>query len=978
LSPWIERSKTPVRSCFLVLLVLLAILSPAYAQTQKVNEAYTAKIREFTTDPHFNTKYMDSLPFAPNVPTPLDVLGHIVGAPDVLSYTHEIYKYMRALDAASPRVKVFTKGTSEEGREMILVVISDEATIESLDKYTEMLRKLADPRKITEAEAEMLIRTAKPAYYATGGLHSGETGAPEMLMELAYRIAVDESEFMKAIRKNAIILITPVTEVDGRDKVVDLAMAKRKDPKSSFPRSAIYTGKYVGHDNNRDNMGLTLALDRNLLRIFNEFCPQVTHDLHESASFLYISTGRGPYNAWLDPITIDEWHQIAYEEVGAMTKLDVPGVWLHDYYDGWAPNYGMSIANFRNSIGRFYETQGAGDGSTTVITTRSGRTWYRPNSPTERALWSIRNNVNLQGSAIQIAMHYVATNKEKFLRNFYLKGKRSVAKPVNEGPAAYVFPADDPRPGQSARLLQLFRQQGIEVHKASEAFTAKVRDPKTTKDVDVQIPAGSHIIRMDQPYSRLVDTFLDVQYFNVADRPYDDVGWTLGPLYNARTLRVEDAAVLKVAMSEVKDITLVGSVAKPGNGPSQAYIINHNADNVLASFRFKNKNLKIHVAEKPFDVAGKSFAAGSFILKTTDNAGDLEGLLAEATKQYGLRVHGSATTPDVPTHEIVVPRVALVHDWQSTQSEGWVRIAFEETGVPYDYVSVHEIRDNARLRDKYDVLLFGPMSANAMSIVNGVAGDKPIAWKKTDLTPNIGRQASTDDIRGGIEIEGVLHLRDFVKSGGLLLTLTSSSSLPIHFGFAQGMGIKSTPNLVARGGVYKADVIDRLSPIAYGYDEKLGVFFNSSPVFSVSPVGPAGPGGGAGPAVTTERGSGRGDKTDPDVAQGRPRDIGLKALEAFEAARKAKGETTTPAAGSALPSPRVVLRYAEDASELVISGGISGGADMAGTPAVVDCRYGEGHVVMFSMNPMWRHQTLGSFFLVYNAMMNYNKLDAGK
>jgi hypothetical protein len=217
-----------------------------------------------------------------------------------------------------------------------------------------------------------------------------------------------------------------------------------------------------------------------------------------------------------------------------------------------------------------------------------------------------------------------------------------------------------------------------------------------------------------------------------------------------------------------------------------------------------------------------------------------------------------------------------------------------------------------------------------------------------------------------------------VKSGGLLVTLTSSSSLPIHFGFAQGMGIKPTPNLVARGGVYKADVIDRLSPIAYGYDEKLGVFFNSSPVFSVSPVGPAGPGGGAGPAVATERGSGRGDKTDPDIPQGRPRDIGLKALEAFEAARKAKGETTTPAAGSALPIPRVVLRYAEDANELVISGGISGGAEMAGTPAVVDCRYGEGHVVMFSMNPMWRHQTLGSFFLVYNAMMNYNKLDAGK
>ena len=134
-------------------------------------------------------------------------------------------------------------------------------------------------------------------------------------MELAYRIAVDESPFVKAIRENAITLITPILEVDGRDKQVDVAMAKRKDPKANVPNRLLYWGKYVSHDNNRDNLGLALKLSQHVMKVFLDFHPLVMHDLHESISFLYISTGTGPYNAWLDPITVDEWNLLAYREV---------------------------------------------------------------------------------------------------------------------------------------------------------------------------------------------------------------------------------------------------------------------------------------------------------------------------------------------------------------------------------------------------------------------------------------------------------------------------------------------------------------------------------------------------------------------------------------------------------------------------------------------------------------------------------------
>jgi hypothetical protein len=960
-----------LRAAAVLVLILGLAVVPAIAQ-QKIHEEYTKKILEFTTDPHFATKYVNYLPYAEGIPTPLEVLGHIAGAKDVLTYSADVYKYMRALAAATPRVKVFDIGKTEEGRDWILVAVADEETIKNLDTYKAINARLADPRGLSAAEAESLMKQAKPMYWATGGMHSGETGSVEMLMELAYRVAVDESPFIKTIRDNAIILITPILEVDGRDKQVDVSMAKRKDPKSNVPNRLLWWGKYVSHDNNRDNLGLALALSRNIMKVFLDYHPIVMHDLHESASHLYISTGSGPYNAWLDPIVIDEWHLLAYREVDEMTKEGVPGVWTHAFYDGWAPNYAFYAANGHNAIGRFYETQGAGDGSTRVISASGDRAWYRPNPPLRSTLWSIRNNVNLQQSAILIGMNHVVSLKDKFLENFLLKSRRSVAKARNEGPAAYVFPGDDPRPGQAARLLRQLQAQGVEVHKADKPFKVK----------DAEYPAGSYVVRMDQPYSRMADMMLDRQYFNVNDpRPYDDVGWTLGPLYNIKTVRVDDVAVLDAPMTLVKgEVVVPGGITRLGKGAVLAYLINHNADNVLATFRYKYKDLKIQAAEKDFEVPGKKFRAGTFIIKPGDNPGNLEGVLDEAGKAIGFAILAVPAVPDLPTHEVGAPRVAVMHTWQNTQTEGWLRVALDECGIPYDYISVHAVRDNAKLREKYDVIIFGPSSPDALNVVNGLGGDKPLPWKKTELTPNIGVEDSTDDMRGGIELDGVLHLRDFVKEGGVFITLSSSSALPIHFGLAQGLSVRDTPNLWARGGVYKADLGDKTSPLAYGYDDSLGIYFSQSPVFAMGGMVGRAMGQMPGMGAPSGRVSGRGSASDPDIPQGRARDLGQKTVEEFRKAQKAEpqqpAEEGPRMAMGPTVRPRIVLSFARSVNDLLISGGLAAGEELAGSPALADVTLGKGHVVLFSFNPTWRSQTHGSYFFIFNALLNWKNLDA--
>src|SRR5579863_3967747 len=237
-------------------LALAALITSALsinAQTQQLDAAYTAKIRQYTTEKFFSTELVDHLPASDSVPTPEKVLGYIVGTPQKLTYTKDIYRYMRALEQATPRVKVFSIGRSEEGRETLLVAVSDEANISKLDRYRDITARLADPRKTPDAEARQLIDEGLPMYWASGSIHSPETGSPEMLMELAYRLAVEDSPLIQNIRKNSIVLITPVLEVDGRDRMVDTYnyhLAHPDQPQMNL----LYWGHYVAHDNNRDGI----------------------------------------------------------------------------------------------------------------------------------------------------------------------------------------------------------------------------------------------------------------------------------------------------------------------------------------------------------------------------------------------------------------------------------------------------------------------------------------------------------------------------------------------------------------------------------------------------------------------------------------------------------------------------------------------------------------------------------------------------
>jgi hypothetical protein len=971
--------------------------APARDAKQPVDDAYTAKIKKYTTQPFFTSPLVDYLPASKTVPTPEAVLGDVAGAPGILPYAEDVYKYMRLLEKASPRVKVFSIGKTEEGREMIAVAVSSPENLKNLEANRAQLAKLADPRtiKLDDAEADRIVAQAVPVYYITGTIHSPETGAPTALMELAYRLAVDESPYIREIRDGMITLITPVVEVDGRDRMVDIYHWHLSHPKDFYP-PLIYWGKYVAHDNNRDAMGVTLKLTENVLNTYVDWKAQVLHDLHESVPYLYDNTaGDGPFNAWVDPILTDEWEMIGWRNVSDMTKFGMPGVFTHGVFDTWSPGYLMFIAAMHNGISRLYETFGNGGADTlprTLDADEYSRTWYRQNPPLPKVLWSQRDNNNYEQTGLLTSLHYFNENKRLFLKNFYLKAKRSVTKPGAEGPSAYVLPADDPRLGSQAELLRVLQKQAVEISRATAAFSVTLpakksakpkKDAKDVKDAPPapttrEFPAGSYIVRMDQPYSRIADALLDYQYWSPDDpqkTPYDDTGWTFGELFGVQVTRVVDPKVLDVAMEKVKEIQAPSGVS----GEATIYAINNNAEPSLATLRYKLHDASIEAAEEPFETGGKKFSRGSFLIRNATRA-----QLNDAIFNLGLQATPVSAMPSVKTHPVRAARIAFVHTWLSTQAEGWWRIALDNLGIPYDYISTQTISKASDLNAKYDVILFPPVGffSGPTAIINGMpsAWGNPLPWKNTPETPNlVGKNDSTDDMRPGLGWEGVANLQNFVAKGGVLLTATDTSRFALSIGLADGVSVGNAQKMKIVGSVVGTRLVDGASPIAYGYDEKLSAYCDNGPIFSLTSVSGARGGRRLG-AESRTRPTGRGTMDDPDFTIGRP---GTEVPEEPKAEiwenplltdeQLHNNFRVIPPANRA----RVIFRYA-DSKDLLISGLVEGGDEIAQHPAVVDVPTGNGHVVLFSINPVYRGETRGTYSLVLNTILNFDSLNAGR
>jgi hypothetical protein len=807
----------PRRSLFFGFTLAVSLLA---ATPQQQDQDFAQSVKQWTTAPEFMSPLVDHLPKAAGIPSPKDVLGYHIGTPKKLTRTAGIYQYYRALAAASKRVKVFSAGQTDEGRECIVIAISTEENIVNLDRNKEDLAKLADPRRIDEQQAKEIVARAKPIYMFTAGLHSAETGPPEMLMELAYRLVADDSPLFDQIRHNTVVMMAPVFEPDGRDRYVDWYYKNKISEESESDRVSgpPYWGKYIFHDNNRD-INYSQITMRNWLKFYLEWHPPIMHELHESVPFLYTFSGQAPQNPTLDPILYAELPWFSNFEMTKMIGYGMPGVWTHGYVDMWSPGYLGFMSSNHNGMLRMYETFGNGGANTMKrrVTAPEGgvggasqttREWYRPLPAYKEVVWSMRNNTNYMETGVITALELASSFPQVVLENFYRKSRNSVESGKKYAPFGYVIPANQPDMTRVAFIVNHLRMQGIEVGRAE----AEVKLKEGT------FPAGSFIVKRDQPYGRLAKILLEKQDFPDASlRTYDDTGWTMGLMNHADVREIADKSVLAVAVKPVDTLSVTGSIA----GEGKLLAVLDNGANALVTLRYRLKKVKFDAIEQKAGAGGTEMPAGTLLVASSPQ-------VRQEIEQLGLKAIALNAAPDVPKHSVDLPRLAVFSTWGGTQDVGWVRHAFDQFEVGYELIYKERVRKGG-LRKAYDVIVIPNQNRGSKGIVNDIEPkNRPLPYK--DM------YGESDDITGGMGVAGVAELDKFVNEGGVLITLGVASFLPADFGITRTVdAARTSPAFYAPGPIVEAEITQSSNPIFYGYSKAMvPVRYANGPLLRVS------------------------------------------------------------------------------------------------------------------------------------------------
>jgi hypothetical protein len=889
------------------------------------------EISKLVTDPRFTNPWVAYLPDSPTVTSPTKYLKHVVGEAGELSSVAVIQGYFRELARTSPRVKVETIGRSDEGRDILLVIVSDEASIRDLERLKAATAALADPRGTSPEKAEAIIGAAKPFYFLNAGLHSSETGSPEMVMELAYRLAVSEQPMIRAVRRNVVVLINPVSEPDGRDRFVEWFYRHLKgktDYENLPPISPPYWGKYVYHDNNRDTHQAALETTRAVRRAYFEYHPVAVHDLHESIALLLTWNGTGPFNPNLEPIVITEMFDISFAEVKTLTALGMPGVWTWAFGEGFGHHYMESVATNHNGIGRGYETFGNATAETVEREVGewrpqgrqvTSREWYRPLPPPRKFKWSLRDNVNYMQTGCLAALNYAALNSRELLRDFYRKGYESWQKGVKGKPRAFIIPGDQGDRRRVAQMINLLLEQRIEIGRAADPILVK----------EGEFPAGSFVVPLGQPYRNYaVDLLVPQKYPKDSEsQPYDDISWALPVHFGLTATPVDDEKINQVRLEQ-----LVGEVSAAGrvSGIGPAFLLRDTGQESLLAARFLLAKFRVEIAEEAFKSGNAEYPAGSWVLPHQDG---LAAALVDVAAKLSLDFDATAALPEVRRHESPLPRLALWHPWADTQMIGWLRLVFDRQGIPYAMLRDDDIRAG-ELGGRFDLIIHGDMDDDVRGQIHGIDREySPLAYTKTAEFPSHGSPASSEDITGGIGWSGMANLQRFVEDGGTLITLGNGSALALDGGVAPRVRRARGESSVWTPGVeLTASFLGSDHPISYGYAATTSAFRSSYPVYNVR----------------------RPDRGWIVLQWGSrpPKEL-----------REDETEEEKPSDGEAAKTPR-----------FLVSGGMRGEEVLEGRPAILDIPVGKGRVLAYNFNPVYRELNHSDYRLLWNAILNWEAI----
>jgi hypothetical protein len=747
-----------------------------------------------------------------DVPSPETFLGFKPGTARKLADMFQIIEYFQMLDTASNRITVHEVGKTTEQNPFIVAIITSEENQNNLKKYQEYQQLLADPRRISESDANKIITEGKTIVMINCSLHASEIGASQMSTLLAYDLATKNDDATKEILDNVILLLIPMHNPDGIQMVVDW-YKKNLSTKYEGGRMPWLYHKYVGHDNNRDWYMFTQIESRLTLKVHNEWHPQIVVDMHQMGSRgarLFVPPFVDPYEPNVDPIIRQQVGMMGLFLASELTAQGNAGVMHSQRFDAWTP--ARAYHHYHGGIRILTECAGVKIATPIKLTPDKLLNDVKKPSvkmplPWTGGDWTLSDIVSYDYSAAKAALTNAARLRENWLRNFYRIHKNAVTR--IDPPFAFLIPKNQPDFSAAIKMLKTLQLGGVEIYQAETDFYVG----------ETNYSKGSFIIYVAQPYGGFAKALLEKQVYpeiqaypgGPLKTPYDVVAHTLPLLMGVKTVQIDDS--INVEAIKLKSVNKPVGSFETGEKYYGFVWEHYSNDDVVVLNRLLKKKHNVYWAKESFEIDGRIYPAGTNIIKQQQR------LLADlSTNVNDLYVNFEKINirPKIAAFKLKPVRLGLYKSWSASMDEGWTRWVLEQYEMPFTSIKNDDIR-KGDFRKKLDVLIFPDISER--TIVNGISEEY--------IPP---------EYSGGIGNEGIEHIKKFVKNGGTIITLNSAAGFPIrHFNLA----IQDSSKKLKRkeffipGSILKTNV-DNTHPIAFGYQKETAIFFRRSPVFDVN------------------------------------------------------------------------------------------------------------------------------------------------
>jgi hypothetical protein len=759
------------------------------------------------------------------VTSPRQEFGAAIGDDYFLATYSQLERYWQKLDRESDRMTLVDIGPTEEGRSQWMAVISAPENLRRLDYYRDVSRRLALAEGLSDGQARELARDGKAVVWIDGGLHADEVLGAQQLIELVYQLTSQTDPETERILRDVIVLAAHANP-DGHELVADWYMRDKEPSRRTLSGIPRPYQKYIGHDNNRDFYMSTQAETINVNRVlYRQWFPQIVYDHHQTGppgTVMFAPPFRDPFNYVFDPLIpagVDLVGAAMHARFAAEGK---PGVTMRtgSTYSMWWNGGLRTTAYFHNQIGLLTETIGSPTPSAIPPVASVRMPSADLPHPIAPQPWRFRQSIEYSMTANRAVLDAASRHREQLLLNAYRMGANSIERgsqdwwtltprrqrrvAASRDARAYVLPADQPDFLTATKFVDALLKNGIAVHRATAAFAAAGRS----------YPAGSFVVRTAQAFRpHVLDMFEpqdypdDIPYPGAPPTPpYDSAGWTLALQMGIKFDRVLDG--LDGPFERVEAVTPPPGriVVAQSDVPVTGYLVGHQQNDA-------------------FIAANRLLAAGEDVYWPSDRAADSMyipakpstlRLLSQAAADLGLTFTAVAATPAGEALRIRPVRIGLWDRPGGSPPSGWIRWLLERYGFPFNVVTA-EALDRGSLADRFDAIV---LSHEAV----------PSRRPASALT-----YART-----------VPQLKQFVDAGGTLIAIGGSTAIGEAFGVSRSALVETTADGSTRplppekyyvpGSVLRVSV-DNTTPLGYGFEQEVDVFFDNSPVFTLADAG---------------------------------------------------------------------------------------------------------------------------------------------